>query len=176
MSDIAKIIGGLVALIYMVWSIATPSAEEVRKEKAEAEEWSAKCGQFLVGNKHPRTPSIQSVLTSTTASAKEKKAAVYEACSAYGLTDDFRNFGRVDPNPGVSPEEMIRRAHEQAEISNRQLDQTMEDMITDYRKRAKSSRSSATAAGRIDMFEMPDGTTVICGTNFRNGARVTTCN
>lgn len=176
MNEIIKTVGGLVFGLILVWWYFSPSAEEVKKQKNEAAKVEAaalRCNDSLEGNAHPRTRDIKSILTSAHASTKEKKAAMNEACDDYGLlTQRFWNF----KYPDIPLKESVRRAHEEAEQGNRQADQAMEDMIESYRKRAKNSNTSATAAARIDTFEMPNGSLVICKTTFRNGARATTCN
>ncbi|AMO23987.1 hypothetical protein GCM10027034_19060 [Ramlibacter solisilvae] len=176
----ALLFGFVVLGLIFFWFRLRPESDEARNVRIANERISSCRISIDTGRAWyvPEVKAAVAVLDSKTASLAAKETAVDSVCEGkfVSLKTEFDRRPQSNEPPRKSYEESVREAWEKADADNRKIDEAQEAMITDYRRRARSSSTSATAAGRADSFVMQDGSIVICTTTFRHGARATTCN
>lgn len=178
-SDRLKMIGGGLAALFFVYKFIGANNSDNERNAANLQSTAEQCLRAIRSSNslHPSLASARDVLESKDSLSDSKKFWIRSVCDEDKVQAYYRNY---DPNkpyaPVQSAKTMIREAWEEADRSNREANKAMEDMLSGYQKRARSSSTSSSAGVRIDSFVMRDGTVVVCGTTFRNGARVTTCN
>lgn len=87
-------------------------------------------------------------------------------CPAQEITDDYR-----------TAELRLRTEDDLAGLDemNREIDDALNGVIDEYRKKAVRHRVDAGPGPRIDIFEMKDGTVVYCTTTITNAGKAVSC-